>query len=251
MRLFVKTRKQVLRYTALITLIAVAVPVIVVGVVLYGVIGVPWLAGLLGIAIALFIPLLIAPPIAYIALSIIRLLHDTIVKVEDHVRFDGLTGALNRSHFLDTVRQSTGHGTLMILDVDHFKQVNDTYGHAAGDEVLRMLAHTIKEVVGGAGFVGRLGGEEFAVFLTEADPAIGLLKAEAIRLAVASLGMVVDGRKLAVTVSIGCVAHRSTAAIGQSLKTADALLYEAKNAGRNRVMPAALTHQRALEWARA
>jgi diguanylate cyclase len=239
MRLFIKNRKQVLQYTALITLIAVGAPVLVVGGLLIGMLDLPLEVTLLGLAIAFLIPTLIAPPIAYIALSIMRLLHETIVRVEDHVRFDALTGALNRSHFLDTMRQSAGQGVLMILDVDHFKQVNDTHGHAVGDEVLRTLAHTIKEVVGSAGVVGRLGGEEFAVFLADTAPAIGLLKAEAIRLAVASLGILVEGRKLAVTVSIGCVAHRATAAIGISMKTADTLLYEAKKAGRNRVMPAA------------
>lgn len=251
MRLFITTRKQVLQYTALITFIAVSAPMLVVGSLLFGVLGAPLGIVLLGLAIAFLIPMLIAPPIAYIALSIMRLLHETIVRVEDHVRFDPLTGALTRAHFLDRVRQSRGHGVLMILDVDHFKQVNDAHGHAVGDEVLRMLAHTIKEVVGAAGFVGRLGGEEFAVFLTGTAPAIGLLKAEAIRLAVAALGILAEGRKLAVTVSIGCVAHPSTAAIGVSLKSADALLYAAKTAGRNRVMPAAPTRQPAPEQAHA
>lgn len=251
MRLFVKTRKQVLQYTALITLIALSAPMLVVGTLLFGVLGAPLGIVLLALAIAFLIPMLIAPPIAYIALSIMRLLHETIVRVEDHVRFDPLTGALTRSHFLDMVRQSDGNGVLMILDVDHFKEVNDTHGHAVGDEVLRMLTHTIKEVVGTAGFVGRLGGEEFAVLLTDTAPAIGLLKAEAIRLAVASLGILAEGRKLAVTVSIGCVPHPSTAAIGVSLRSADALLYEAKTAGRNRVMPGAPASQPAPEQARA
>jgi diguanylate cyclase len=240
MRLAITTKQQVLQYTALITLIAVAVPVLVVITILLGVLGLPWMVGLLGISIAFLIPLLIAPPIAYIALSTMQRLHEAIVRVEDYVRYDGLTGLLNRTHFLDTMRQSGERGTLMILDVDHFKRINDTHGHAVGDEALRMLAHTVQQVVGEAGFAGRLGGEEFAVFLAETDPTIGLLKAEAIRLAVSALGMVVEGRRLAITVSIGCVLHRPTAPIGQSLKQADALLYEAKQQGRNRVMPAAL-----------
>jgi diguanylate cyclase (GGDEF)-like protein len=239
MRLSITTRKQVLQYTALITLISVAAPVLVVGTFLYGVLGLPWVVGLLGIAIAFLIPLLIAPPVAYLALSTMRRLHEAIDRVENYVRYDGLTGLLNRSHFLDTMRQSGERGTLMILDVDHFKQINDTYGHAVGDEALRMLAHAVQQVVGEEGFAGRLGGEEFAVFLTEPDPTLGLLKAEAIRLAVSALGMVVEGRRLSLTVSIGCVLHRPTSPIGQSLKQADALLYEAKQQGRNRVMPAA------------
>lgn len=237
MRLFVTTRKQVLRYTALITLIAVAAPVLVVGGVLIGVLGLPLGAAMLGIAIAFFIPLLIAPPIAYIALSIIRLLHETIARVDDHMRHDGLTGVLNRSHFLDRVRAWPEACTLMILDVDHFKRINDTFGHAAGDEVLRMLAHAVQGVVGTRGLVGRLGGEEFAVFLPQGDADIALLEAEAIRLAVSGLGMVVEGRRLGITISIGCAAHNPSLPIGTTLKRADALLYEAKQQGRNCVMP--------------
>lgn len=251
MRLFVQTRKQVLQYTALITLIAVAVPVLVVGTLLIGVLGVPLGGALLGMGVAFLIPLLIAPPIAYMALTVLRLLHETILRVEAHVRYDGLTGVLNRSHFLDCVRQHAARCTLMILDVDHFKRINDSYGHAVGDEALRMLALAVQQVVGDRGMVGRLGGEEFAVFLPEPDADIALLQAEAIRLAVSALGMVVEGRRLAMSVSIGCAMHHPSAPIGNTLKKADALLYEAKQAGRNRVMPPVPQRPAEREQARA
>jgi diguanylate cyclase (GGDEF)-like protein len=216
-----------------------------------GVLGAPIELALLGLAVAFFIPLLIAPPIAYIALSIIRLLHETIARVDDHMRHDGLTGALNRSHFLDRVRAFPSASTLMIIDVDHFKRINDSFGHAAGDEVLRMLAHAVQEVVGTRGLVGRLGGEEFAVFLPQANADIALLEAEAIRLAVSALGMVVEGRRLAITISIGCAMHHPSSPIGTTLKQADALLYEAKQSGRNRVMPPVPQRQPQREQARA
>lgn len=251
MRLFVTTRKQVLQYTALITAIAVAVPVLVVGGVLLGALGLPLGVALLGIAIAFFIPLLIAPPIAYIALSIVRLLHETIARVDDHMRHDGLTGVLNRSHFLDRVRAYPEACSLMILDVDHFKRINDTFGHAAGDEVLRMLAHAVQEVVGTRGLVGRLGGEEFAVFLPGANADIALLEAEAIRLAVSALGMVVEGRQVGITISIGCTSHNPSLPIGATLKRADGLLYEAKQQGRNCVMPRVPQRLQVREQARA
>jgi diguanylate cyclase (GGDEF)-like protein len=216
-----------------------------------GVLGAPIELALLGLAVAFFIPLLIAPPIAYIALSIIRLLHETIARVDDHMRHDGLTGALNRSHFLDRVRAFPSASTLMIIDVDHFKRINDSFDHAAGDEVLRMLAHAVQEVVGTRGLVGRLGGEEFAVFLPQANADIALLEAEAIRLAVSALGMVVEGRRLAITISIGCAMHHPSSPIGTTLKQADALLYEAKQSGRNRVMPPVPQRQPQREQARA
>ncbi len=239
MRFAITTKGQVLRFTALITLVAVAAPVLVVGGVMLAIPGMPTGAVLFGVALAFLIPLLIAPPLAYLTLSIIKLLHETIQRVDDHVKFDALTGVLNRSHFLNTVRGHVARGVLMIVDADHFKRINDERGHAAGDHALRMLAHTLEKYLGDRGIVGRLGGEEFGVFLPGMAMPMGLATADELRSAVRSLQMIVEQKPLTMTVSIGCVVHAPDTTIGQSLKLADEQLYKAKGAGRDRVMPSA------------
>lgn len=236
MSLVIKNQRQVLRFTALITLISTAAPVLVVGGVMAAVPGMPSIAILFGVTLAFLIPLLIAPPIAYLGMTMMRMLHETISKVDDHVKFDALTGVLNRSHFLDCVRGRGASGVLMILDADHFKRVNDERGHAAGDHALRVLAHAIDSVVGPNGFVGRLGGEEFGVFLPGIRLSAGMVRAEQICATIRALEMIVENRPLAMTVSIGCVAHAPETTIGHSLKLADELLYAAKANGRDCVM---------------
>lgn len=238
MRVTVKTRRQVWRYTALVTLVAVTLPVIAVGAILLGLFRLPLIVGLLGMALAFAIPLLITPPIAYMALSIMRMLGETIDRVDAHVKYDSLTGVLNRAHFLDSMRASAGRGVLMILDADHFKRINDRYGHGAGDQALQALATATRAVVGDSGLTGRLGGEEFGIFLPETGLAEGLARAEAIRAAIGALDMILDDHAVTLTVSIGCAAHGPGTTIGQTLKQADAQLYEAKRAGRNCVRAA-------------
>jgi two-component system, cell cycle response regulator len=127
----------------------------------------------------------------------------------------------------------------LLFDIDHFKQVNDTYGHAAGDDVLRELASRTMNSVRSVDLVARLGGEEFVVVMPDTDSTIATAVAERLRLAVAREPFIirVGGVKVAVTVSIGV----SAAAEGgdcraQLLKRADDALYEAKTAGRNRIV---------------
>jgi diguanylate cyclase (GGDEF)-like protein len=177
---------------------------------------------------------LIAPPVSYLALSMLRIQSDTIRRVDEHVRFDMLTGALNRSHFLDSVRSRAASGMLMIADADHFKRVNDTLGHAAGDEALSILVQSISGCLGHKGIIGRLGGEEFGIFLPGHTVAEGEQVAERICDAVRGLDMIVDGKAIKMTISIGGTLHQQRYTIGHSLKIADQRLYAAKNAGRDR-----------------
>jgi two-component system, cell cycle response regulator len=159
---------------------------------------------------------------------------------------DELTGLYNRRYLLAHLDEvmaranSDGIGAAVLLfDIDHFKRVNDTNGHAAGDEVLRQIAARARASVRSVDLVARLGGEEFAVVMPETGLDIAAAVADRLRLAVASepFALAPDGERLRVTVSVGA----TTAMAGgedrdQLLRRADIALYEAKAAGRNRVV---------------
>ncbi|CAN7431952.1 sensor domain-containing diguanylate cyclase [Rhizobacter sp. LjRoot28] len=159
---------------------------------------------------------------------------------------DSLTGAHNRRYFDDVLAKEVerSHRThtplaLVMVDIDHFKQVNDTLGHVAGDECLRLVAAALRRTVGRAtDLVARFGGEEFALVLpgTAAEQAVEL--AERVRLAIEALVFEHGGQRTPITVSLGVVAKVTQP--GQSVETfiaeADAALYAAKAAGRNRVV---------------
>jgi len=157
---------------------------------------------------------------------------------------DGLTGLTNRRHFLERGRaeleraRRTGHPVSCIMfDVDHFKKVNDTYGHDAGDAVLKTLARTARETLRGMDVLGRIGGEEFAAILPETDLEAALHAAERLRLAVASMNVEHDGRPLPVTVSLGvALSSGPDESLDDLLRRADQALYRAKQGGRNRVV---------------
>lgn len=161
---------------------------------------------------------------------------------------DGLTRLYNR-HYLDThlknlVRQAGEQGralSLVIMDMDHFKSVNDTYGHNVGDEVLRQLSEIIKNTIRSADLAARYGGEEFVVLMPETDAMRCYEAAERLRKAVEIQDFVVSHEvgKIQKTVSIGCATMRADDTPESLLKRADTSLYEAKNGGRNKVLPVA------------
>lgn len=155
-------------------------------------------------------------------------------------RTDALTGLLNRRGFesqmafaLALAQRSGGPLSLITVDVDHFKRVNDTYGHEAGDEVLRRLARTLEARLRHSDIVARLGGEEFVALLPETDLAGARATAEALVAAVAEQRDPVVG---AITVSVGVASMRGPQdKAADMLRRGDAALYEAKGQGRNRV----------------
>jgi diguanylate cyclase (GGDEF)-like protein len=158
---------------------------------------------------------------------------------------DGLTGLFNRRRadsFLREAFVATGNGgcvSVLLADLDHFKTINDTYGHPAGDAVLRAVARTMQEGVRDRDFVGRYGGEEFIVILPGATTQVGKAVAERIRARVAELEPVLpDGQRLKVTISIGCatVTGARSGTVEALTLAADRALYAAKRAGRNQVM---------------
>lgn len=158
-------------------------------------------------------------------------------------RRDGLTRLLNRRAFdealsetMARVQRTGDNGALLSLDIDHFKQINDTYGHGAGDEVLRVFARSMMSVLRPFDQAFRVGGEEFSVLLPSASLATAEDLAERVRETVAAMTVMADGQAIAVTVSIGVVGVSKDSTPGEWTESADAALYRAKASGRNRTV---------------
>lgn len=157
---------------------------------------------------------------------------------------DFLTGVFNRRHFSNRLdeelarvqRMETQTTAVVMLDLDHFKRINDTYGHAAGDAVLRMIGNLLREELRKIDAVGRLGGEEFAIVLPGTDAREAALFSERLRQKIASTPAIQDDRVLHVTVSIGIALIQAQDKSAESvLSRADQALYHAKVHGRDRV----------------
>lgn len=156
---------------------------------------------------------------------------------------DALTGLQNRRAFLETAERELHRArrlahplALITFDIDHFKQINDTYGHAAGDKVLQAIAERCRQQVRSIDLVGRFGGEEFAVLLVEADLSEALDVAERLRICLLTEPIVVGDYQIAATASFGVVTLTDGATeIDALLRRADVALYAAKRSGRNRV----------------
>nr|WP_314875440.1 diguanylate cyclase [uncultured Pseudomonas sp.] len=155
---------------------------------------------------------------------------------------DPLTGLPNRAAWSEQVerevlnwQENGGHLLMAILDLDHFKRINDGYGHLAGDKVLKIVADQLRKRLRGGDFIARFGGEEFVVLLPQTSPAAGLQVAEALRAAIEACPFHFKGERVVITTSIGISAFRSGERGDQVLKRADTALYRAKDLGRNRV----------------
>lgn len=151
---------------------------------------------------------------------------------------DSLTGALRRLPLRELIvqqRSPAGYCVAM-LDLDHFKNVNDRYGHRVGDEALRLFASTVRNTIRPGDALGRYGGEEFLLLLAETPPAAALTVAERVRLAVAGADWNRLAPGLQVTVSIGLAAATSAETVEQLVERADRAVYAAKQAGRNRTV---------------
>jgi diguanylate cyclase (GGDEF)-like protein len=157
---------------------------------------------------------------------------------------DALTGAYNREYFdarlaseLAYARRHSVPLSLLMLDVDHFKRVNDTFGHQVGDEALIKLVESVRTRLRLEDVFCRYGGEEFAVILRTTDLQAGAVAAERIRSAVAQIHLMSNGQRVPITVSIGCASLSccSEATTTELVAIADRRLYSAKHAGRNRV----------------
>ena len=172
----------------------------------------------------------------------------TLRRLEEKASRDTMTGMLNRESFfavLDGSRRKSDRGALLIIDADHFKKINDSYGHLTGDKALLEIAGAISAGVRAGDVLGRIGGEEFGAFLIGASAEEAMRVAERIRGEVEAIRFQpVDGRLLPLTVSIGGTPCRPEANVSELMHAADKRLYEAKGRGRNRAifddgMPAA------------
>jgi two-component system, cell cycle response regulator len=158
---------------------------------------------------------------------------------------DAVTGLYNRSYFLDQVDVLLGQSAqkglglaILMIDIDRFKQVNDTFGHHAGDLVLREVAGVIRQSTRSQDLVARYGGEEFVVALPIATHAQAADRAERIRVNLAGKPIAAGGKALRITASIGTafVPAGRTRPMASLIAAADSALYKAKNAGRDRVV---------------
>ncbi|WDR04923.1 GGDEF domain-containing protein [Devosia rhodophyticola] len=153
---------------------------------------------------------------------------------------DWLTGCLNRgtftaqtTHRLAKSLVGPDGGALLLLDADGFKSINDRFGHNQGDEALRLFAQTIRASVRGSDLVGRVGGEEFCIYLDNANPATVDRIAERIRGAIAGLSFRPNGQPYQLSVSIGGACFMQTGDFDNLYRLADQRLYAAKNRGRD------------------
>lgn len=162
--------------------------------------------------------------------------------LEESNRRDALTGLYNRKFFDEQITQEKNSArryhwplTLALIDIDHFKIVNDTHGHPGGDAVLRALAKNLQGMMRASDSLCRYGGEEFALILPHVDLATGRVLLERLRMAVESMRVDVgQGALVSVTISIGIAAFHTGITPGQLVAQADAALYQSKHAGRNR-----------------
>lgn len=169
-------------------------------------------------------------------------------RLEDELRqlatADPLTGASNRRHFIERataeLRRSKRYGSQMavvMLDIDHFKRVNDTYGHGIGDEVLKRLVDCCHQELRTTDIFGRFGGEEFAAVLVETDLKAAMQTCQRLIQQISKLKIRTTREQISVTVSLGLTMHSADdISIDPLLKRADDALYKAKNAGRNQVV---------------
>jgi len=161
-------------------------------------------------------------------------------QIRELVNVDSLTGVYNRRRLFEVIHEessrysrSPGSFSICLLDIDHFKQVNDTYGHQAGDIILKAVAQGVAGDLRTIDCFGRYGGEEFLIVLPQTPLDGARIKAERVLARVASLKFPLIGDGFQITVSIGVAEYHNDETTDDTLQRADKALYEAKDAGRN------------------
>lgn len=201
-------------------------------------------AWVLHLSTAFLVPLLLAPVLVWrLATQLSKLSADN-VELDAQATCDPLTGTLNRRGFeaqaarvLERAGQTGAPVTLMLCDLDHFKAVNDTYGHEAGDAAIQHFASVLEDTLGQLqATIARIGGEEFVILLPDIPPAHIESFGELVRLAIERQPVITPTEQFQITVSIGMVCQQGQRLeLGALLKSADKALYAAKRNGRNRV----------------
>lgn len=167
---------------------------------------------------------------------------DNILKLKEAVIKDHLTGLHNRRHFFsagtslfENAKRKNIHIAIAMLDIDHFKNINDTYGHDVGDQVLKHLSQTLKSSFRASDIVARYGGEEFIIMTVNMAPEKYPDHFENLRKKIEETPLTTAGEEITFTSSIG-VTTQQASSLEKMIKEADTLLYQAKNSGRNRVL---------------
>jgi len=177
------------------------------------------------------------------SMSYFKRMRDYNMQLHDLASHDPLTRVFNAGAYyracdqqIQASQRANQSFAVLFIDLDHFKSINDTYGHAVGDDVLRAVAQVLQTTVRRSDIVGRIGGEEFSVFLPNTQLQGAQQLAETLRLAIASIHIEIDGVRLKITASIGVAVKRFEQETMQTIQQhADQAMYEAKRGGRNRV----------------
>ncbi|MDD3445500.1 MAG: GGDEF domain-containing protein, partial [Zavarzinia sp.] len=165
------------------------------------------------------------------------------VEASGRASTDGLSGLMRREEFLTIfehamrqIQGGTGFASLLIIDIDHFKSINDRFGHAAGDEVIRQVGHLIGSTLRGGDSVGRTGGEEFMVLLPSLPKYVAGEVADRLRKRMAANAFTFGGQTFFVTISVGVASVMPSDSVQSVSERADRRLYQAKRKGRNCVI---------------
>lgn len=231
--------RRIYRVSGAVTAISVAFSVILTNIIME-----TFSAGInvAGLAVSIVTPIALGGPMVVVLVLKHEQLRHANIQLEQLASTDWLTSLLNRRAFTAAVTEHLTRpgsrkaaGALLIIDADDFKSVNDRFGHHNGDAAICLIATAIRQSVGSADVVGRLGGEEFGVFLTQGDAAAAEEVAQRIRLTVASTVFRPDDRHCSLSVSIGGATCTPDTDFADLYRLADNHLYQAKNTGRDRV----------------
>lgn len=232
--------RRIYRVSGAVTAISIAFSVILTNVIME-----TFSAGINipGLAVSIVTPMILGGPLVFILVLKHEQLRHANSQLEQLAGTDWLTSLLNRRAFTAAVtehlaslrKRKLATGALLIIDADDFKSVNDRFGHHNGDEAICLIATAIRQSVGSAGVVGRLGGEEFGVLLTHADATTADTIAQTIRLAVVSMAFRPNDRPCSLSVSIGGATCAPETDFADLYRLADNHLYDAKKTGRDRV----------------
>jgi len=190
------------------------------------------------------VPLLLAGPLLFFFSYKLRQLAISRHELAVLAATDHLTGLFNRRAFLEVAsayltslaQDAEAGGTLLLVDADNFKAINDSFGHEIGDQALILLANAIKQTLRQTDLIGRIGGEEFAVMLPGATHEQGQVAAERLCQAVTEIYFAPQGRRHPLSISVGGASFRGRHGLSPLFVAADSELYRAKQAGRNRVV---------------
>ncbi|MAN77105.1 GGDEF domain-containing protein [Pelagibacterium flavum] len=225
--------RRTLGHMVVAVLISVALSYIILEVFSQGI-------GEIGLIVAIVAPLALGGPMVFY-MSVrqfeLQMAYD---RLEAAAARDSLTNCFNHGAFVDAVSgalrdEQAGGGTLLVIDADHFKSINDRFGHASGDTALKLIVAAIRSSVRPIDIIGRLGGEEFGVFLPAADAELANRTAEIIRQSVRMIELDAGDNACVLSVSIGGAVTAEPVDFGDIFRSADEQLYKVKAAGRNGV----------------